>query len=56
MYPFSWQKIFEIVAIPEREDIRDVIYIRDGRKISQDLKKGAVIGTSSIRRAAMLKL
>lgn len=52
--PFQLAEDFEIVAIPEREDIRDVFISRDGRKF-QDLKKGAVIGTSSIRRAAMLK-
>ncbi|MDU6792477.1 MAG: AEC family transporter, partial [Anaerococcus sp.] len=45
---------FELVAIPERDDIRDVFVSSNGIHF-QDLKEGAIIGTSSIRRAAMLK-
>lgn len=43
-----------IVAVPEREDPRDVLISRDGRTFSE-LPKGAKVGTSSLRRAAQLK-
>lgn len=52
--PFQMPEGFELVAIPEREDIRDVFVSRDNTSF-YDLKEGAVIGTSSIRRASMLK-
>ncbi len=43
----------EIAAVPEREDPRDALIIRRGKDIS-DLPEGAVIGTSSLRRASQL--
>ncbi|MEN6441801.1 MAG: hydroxymethylbilane synthase [Syntrophobacter sp.] len=43
----------EIGAVPEREDPRDVLIIRQGKDIG-DLPRGAVIGTSSLRRAAQI--
>lgn len=52
--PFEMPQGFELAAIPEREDIRDVFVSRDNTSF-YDLKEGAVIGTSSIRRAAMLR-
>ena len=52
--PFELSEEFELVAIPERDDIRDVFVSSNGIHF-QDLKQGAIIGTSSIRRAAMLK-
>lgn len=52
--PFILPEGFEIVAIPEREDIRDAFISKDNIPF-EELKSGAVIGTSSIRRAAMLK-
>lgn len=52
--PFMLPEGFEIVAIPEREDIRDAFISKDSIPF-EELKSGAVIGTSSIRRAAMLK-
>ena len=52
--PFELSEDFELVAIPERDDIRDVFVSSNGIHF-QDLKEGAIIGTSSIRRAAMLK-
>ena len=52
--PFQLPSGFELVAIPEREDIRDVFVSRNNVRF-EELKEGAVIGTSSIRRAAMLK-
>ncbi|WP_291650921.1 hydroxymethylbilane synthase [Clostridium sp.] len=52
--PFELPEDFELVAIPERDDIRDVFVSSNGIHF-QDLKEGAIIGTSSIRRAAMLK-
>lgn len=45
---------FELVCTPEREDIRDV-FISANNVPFKDLKEGAVIGTSSMRRVAMLK-
>lgn len=52
--PFQLPSGFELVAIPEREDIRDVFVSRNNVHF-EELKEGAIIGTSSIRRAAMLK-
>lgn len=52
--PFELPEAFDLVAIPERDDIRDVFVSSNGVHF-QDLKQGAIIGTSSIRRAAMLK-
>lgn len=43
-----------IGAVPEREIPADVLISTNGEKLS-DLKKGARIGTSSLRRAAQLK-
>jgi len=44
----------EIVAVPQREDPRDAMIIREGKTIG-DLCKGAVIGTSSLRRGAQIR-
>jgi len=43
-----------IGAVPEREDPRDALCARDGRRF-EDLPRGAKVGTSSLRRAAQLK-
>ena len=43
----------EIVCVPEREDPRDALVSRAGEPIDK-LKKGARIGTSSLRRQAQL--
>lgn len=53
--PYALSNEFEIVAIPEREDIRDCFISADGTRFD-DLKKGATVGTSSIRRASFLKM
>lgn len=53
--PFQLPQGFELIAIPEREDIRDVFVSRNNVHF-EELKEGAVIGTSSIRRAAMLSI
>ncbi len=42
-----------IVAIPAREDVRDVLIARARRGLAE-LREGAVIGTSSVRRAAFI--
>lgn len=52
--PFQLGDKFEITAIPEREDVRDVFISREGIPFNE-LRKGAKIGTSSIRRKALLK-
>lgn len=52
--PYMLDEHFEIVAIPEREDVRDVFVSRNGVHF-EELRKGAIIGTSSVRRAALLK-
>ena len=41
-------------AVPKREDSRDAFLSRKGERLS-DLRKGALVGTSSVRRAAQLK-
>jgi hydroxymethylbilane synthase len=41
-------------AITKREDVRDCLISRDGAKL-KDLKSGARIGTSSLRRQAQLR-
>ena len=43
-----------IAAIPEREDCRDVLVSRAGKRFAE-LSAGSVIGTSSVRRAAQLR-
>ncbi|MCE5333509.1 MAG: hydroxymethylbilane synthase [Desulfobacteraceae bacterium] len=43
----------EIAAVPLREDPRDVL-IMNGPKEIRDLPKGAVVGTSSLRRSAQM--
>jgi hydroxymethylbilane synthase len=43
-----------LAAVPEREDPRDTLITRDGIPLS-DLPAGAVVGTSSLRRAAQLR-
>ncbi|MDU5723472.1 MAG: hydroxymethylbilane synthase [Clostridium butyricum] len=53
--PYELSSEFEITAIIEREDIRDVLISKDNIPFSK-LRYGAKIGTSSIRRAAQLKL
>lgn len=52
--PYEMGEDFELIAMPEREDVRDVLVCRNGATLSE-LGKGAIIGTSSIRRAAQLK-
>lgn len=52
--PFELADEFEIIAIPEREDVRDVFVSSNGVKFNE-LRKGAKIGTSSIRRGRLLK-
>ena len=44
----------KVVAVPEREDPRDVVISRSGLGL-MDLPAGAVVGTSSPRRAARIK-
>ncbi|KHD34988.1 porphobilinogen deaminase [Clostridium acetobutylicum] len=53
--PFEVPDMFEIAAVTLRVDVRDVFVSRDGTHF-KDLKNGAVIGTSSNRRAAQLKM
>ena len=43
-----------IAAVCEREDVRDALLSRDGKKLAE-LPSGARIGTSSLRRQALLK-
>lgn len=43
----------DILAVPEREDPRDVLVSRDGRTLSE-LAPGSRVGTSSLRRQAQL--
>jgi hydroxymethylbilane synthase len=43
----------DLLCIPRREDARDALISRDGRRF-QDLFQGAKVGTSSLRRQAQL--
>jgi hydroxymethylbilane synthase len=43
-----------VAAVPAREDARDVLITR-GRRGLEDVRHGAVIGTSSVRRAAFIR-
>ena len=52
--PYEMGENFELIAMPEREDVRDVLVCRNGLKL-EELPNGAIIGTSSIRRAAQIK-
>ncbi len=52
--PFELGKEFELIAIPEREDVRDAFVSREGIKFNE-IRKGGKIGTSSIRRGRLLK-
>ncbi len=44
-----------IASVPERADPRDVLVSRDGRALA-DLEPGSVIGTSSVRREALVRV
>ena len=52
--PTSLAEEFTIAAIMEREDVRDVLISRSGKKLA-DLPKHAKVGTGSPRRAAQIK-
>lgn len=52
--PYKLGDEFEIIAVPKREDSRDVFVSNRGEHF-EELRKGAKVGTSSIRRAALLK-
>jgi hydroxymethylbilane synthase len=53
--PYELNEVFEIAAIPVREDPRDAFISMEGISF-YELKKGAKIGTSSNRRTAQIKL
>ena len=53
--PYDVPKEFEIVAIPVREDVRDA-FVGFNNISFYELREGARIGTSSIRRSAQLKI
>ncbi|WP_071460284.1 hydroxymethylbilane synthase [Bacillus massilinigeriensis] len=42
-----------IGCIPQREDHRDVLISKDGSRL-EELKEGAIVGTSSLRRSAQI--
>lgn len=51
--PTALPEGLEILCVPPREDARDALITRDGCRLDQ-LKPGARIGTSSLRRQAQL--
>ncbi len=51
--PTALPEGLEILCVPPREDARDALITRDGSRLDQ-LKPGARIGTSSLRRQAQL--
>jgi hydroxymethylbilane synthase len=53
--PTAAPERLSLAAVPEREDVRDVLVAGDGRKLA-DLPPGARVGTGSPRRAAQLRL
>lgn len=53
--PYEMPEGFEIAAIPMREDVRDA-FVSMNEVEFNSLRKGARIGTSSIRRSLQLKL
>jgi hydroxymethylbilane synthase len=53
--PAALPEQLEIVAIPGREDARDVLVMHRGQSLAE-LPERAKIGTSSLRRAAQMKL
>ena len=53
--PIEQAPDLRIMAISEREDVRDIIISKSGKKI-KDLPKGAIIGTGSLRREIQLKV
>ncbi len=54
--PTTITKGLAISAIPQREQVHDVIVATNDMTSIQDLSKGAAIGTSSVRRVTQLKL
>ena len=53
--PTAEPKDLLLAAVPEREDVRDVLVARDRLKFA-DLPPGSRIGTGALRRAAQLRL
>lgn len=53
--PYDVPQEFEIVAIPVREDVRDA-FVAFNNISFYDLREGARIGTSSIRRGTQIKI
>ena len=53
--PTAAPALLSLAAVPEREDVRDVLVARDGHKLA-DLPAGARVGTGSLRRAAQLRM
>src|SRR5690606_39630849 len=49
----SMDEAFMLASFPKREDHRDAFISRDGKTL-KDLPEGAVVGTSSARRAAFI--
>ena len=52
--PIEQVQDLRIAAVSEREDVRDVLISREGKKLSE-LPKGAVIGTGSLRRQIQIQ-
>ncbi len=53
--PTTFPDGLALAVMPAREDPRDVLVSRDGRHLT-DLPDGAVLGTSSLRRQAQLRM
>ena len=53
--PTAEPELLALAAVPEREDVRDVLVARDRLKFA-DLPPGSRIGTGAPRRAAQLRL
>jgi hydroxymethylbilane synthase len=53
--PAALPEELEIVAIPKREDARDVLVTHRGESLAE-LAERSIVGTSSLRRAAQMRL
>ena len=51
--PSELDDAFTLAAITKREDPRDVLISKNGEKLAE-LREGAIVGTSSLRRSAQL--
>ena len=52
--PYTTSEGLVIGAVPKREDVRDALVTRNGIDRTDEIPSGAVLGTSSLRRRAII--